>query len=70
MLSKSLTSCCERSFILSVRFAICEENSKLVIKESWNMSLTSLTLLRYSIDMDSASSTESPVVRAREMSLV
>ena len=52
------------------RFGICDDNSKQVIMESWNTSLTSLTSLRYSINMESASSTESPVVGAKDISLV
>ena len=70
MFSKPLASFRERSLVVPARFAICDDNSKQVIKESWNTSSTSLTLLKYSIDMESASSTESPVVRAREISSV
>ena len=70
MLSKCSDLLSDRFLELSARFAIYDDRSKQVIKESWNMLSTSLTLLRYSRDMESASSTELPVVRVREISSV
>ena len=70
MFTNFLVSLCEGFLVVSLRFAICDDSSKQVIKESWNTSPTSLTLLRYYSDMESASSTESLVVRAREINSV
>ena len=67
MWSKSLASCRERSLPL---LGDCEDSSKQVIRDSWKMLSTSLTLLRYSVDMERASSMESPVVRAKDVSSV
>ena len=44
---RSLASFCQSSLVLLARFVICNDNSKQVIMESWKMSLTSLTLLRF-----------------------
>ena len=67
MPSNSPVSSLERSLLL-VRRAICNDNCEQIAADVWKVPSMSPMSHKYSLDIDKASSTESPVVWMRSMS--